>query len=326
MAEVEREDVKKWMESFLSAVKDHTRSAEKVWKLGKFYKIFEAYLSKRTAEDMTSFAIMLDFDGTLAPLVSHPMLSEIPTDTKEILEKLKETPGVQIAMISGRPVPDLMDKVGIPDICYSGSHGNVIRFAEGHVHENHVDPSLQVIKNKLEDELLKNEAFTGVWIEDKGYTLTIHFNQAERPDQDLERQTILFLDKTARAMDGDALFTVMPGHKSVEVKGQGTKNKGFAVTKILKEWQLWGSLTENYGAMFIGDDTTDEDAFRALKKNGVTIRVGRSSINTEANYHLPDVIHVKRLLKWILANHDKIMEDRPDGMTERKRIYRCNLF
>ena len=121
-------------------------------------------------------------------------------------------------------------------------------------------------------------------------------------------------------MDGEQ-FTMMPGHKSVEVKGQGTKNKGYAVTKILKEWQFWGSLTENYGAMYIGDDTTDEDAFRALK-NEVTIRVGRSSINTEANYHLPDVIHVKRLLKWILANHEEIMEDRP----ERKRNYRCNLF
>ena len=324
-AEVEREDVRKWMESFLSAVKDHIRNAEKVWKSGKFYQMFETYLSKRTAEDMTSFAILLDFDGTLAPLVSHPMLSEIPNDTKEILKKLKETPGVQIAMISGRPVPELMDKVGIPGICYSGSHGNVIRFAEGHVHENHVDPALQVIKNKLENELLKNEPFTDVWVEDKGYTLTIHFNQVERSDIDLERQTILFLDTAARAMDGEQ-FTMMPGHKSVEVKGQGTKNKGFAVTKILKEWQFWGSLTENYGAMYIGDDTTDEDAFRALKKNGVTIRVGRSSINTEADYHLPDVLHVKRLLKWILANHDEIMVDRPDEMAARRRNHRCNLF
>ena len=78
--------------------------------------------------------------------------------------------------------------------------------------------------------------------------------------------------------------------------------------------------------MYIGDDTTDEDAFRALKRNGVTIRVGRSSINTEAEYHLPDVLHVKRLLKWILANHDKIMEDRPDEMMEKKRNKRYNLF
>ena len=320
-AEVERQDVRKWMESFLSAVKDQILNAEKVWKSGEFYKMFEAYLSKRPVEDMTSFAILLDFDGTLSPLVSHPMLSEIPTDTKETLQKLRETPGVQIAMISGRPVPELMDKVGIPDICYSGSHGNVIRFAEGHVHENHVDPSLQIIRNKIEKELLKNELFTGVWVEDKGYTLTIHFNQAERSDVDLERQTILFLDTMARARGGEQ-FTIMPGHKSVEVKGQGTKNKGFAVTKILTEWQFWGSLTENYGAMYIGDDTTDEDAFRALKRTGITIRVGRSSINTEADYHLPDVLHVKRLLKWILANHDEILEDRP----ERKHNYRCNLF
>ena len=62
----------------------------------------------------------------------------------------------------------------------------------------------------------------------QGYTLTVHINQVERPGQDLERQTILFLDETARAMEGKT-FIIMPGHKSVEVKEQGMKDK---------EWQF----------------------------------------------------------------------------------------
>ena len=304
-AEVEREDVHAWMDSFLRAVRDYELNSEKVRKSGKFYKMFEAYLNKRP---MTLLAIMLDFDGTLAPLVSHPMLSEIPPDTKEILHKLREVPGIQVAMISGRPVEDLMDKVDINGICYSGSHGNVIRFSEEFGYENRFDPALQLIKDKLENELFKNDTFAGVWVEDKRYTMTVHFNQAESPHQDLlERQTILFLDETARAMEGKT-FMIMPGHKSVEVKGQGAKNKGFAVTKILNEWLFLEKITENYGAIYIGDDTTDEDAFRALKRDGISIRVGRNSINTEADHVLADVTHVKRLLKWILVNHDMILE------------------
>ena len=325
-AEVEREDVHTWMDSFLRAVKDYELNCEKVCTSGKLYRIFEAYLRKRLNGEMTSLAILLDFDGTLSPLVSHPMLSEIPSDTKEILNKLKDIPEIQVAMISGRPVCDLMDKVGIDDICYSGSHGNVIRFAEGFEYENRFDPSLQLIKNKLENELLKSDIFAGVWVEDKGYTLTVHFNQAENPGQDLDRQTILFLDETARAMDGP-YFMIMPGHKSVEVKGQGTKDKGFAATKILKEWQFWNNLSDNFGVIYIGDDTTDEDAFRALRRGGLTIRVGRNAINTEADHILPDVTHVKRLLKWILDNHDKIINTIPGHhqSTANKSYNGCNL-
>ena len=322
--DVEREDVHAWMDSFLRAVRDYELNSEKVWKSGKFYEMFEAYLSKRPEEGMTSLAIMLDFDGTLAPLVSHPMLSEIPPDTKEILHKLKIVPGIQVAMISGRPVDDLMDKVGIKNICYSGSHGNIIRFTEELGYENRFDPSLQLIKDKLENELFKSDTFAGVWIEDKGYTMTVHFNQAESPHQDLlERQTILFLDETARAMEGKT-FMIMPGHKSVEVKGQGAKNKGFAVTKILAEWLFLENISENFGAIYIGDDTTDEDAFRVLKRDGLTIRVGLNSVNTEADHVLPDVTHVKRLLKWILAYHDMILEAMPGHrQSKEQKSYDC---
>ena len=200
-----------------------------------------------------------------------------------------------------------MDKVGINNIIYSGSHGNVIRFTEGFEYRNTPDPCLQSIKAKLENELLSNKSFAGVWVEDKGYTLTVHFNQAEKPGKELERQTILFLDETARTLDQQ--FTIMPGHLSVEVKGHGAKNKGFAVSEIIKEWLQWGNITENFGAIYIGDDTTDEDAFKILKKDGlgITIRVGRNSINTQAEYILPDVTHVKRLLKWIYSNYDIVM-------------------
>ena len=306
-AKAEREDVHAWMNSFQMAVRDHETLSEKVRTSGKFYKMFEAYLNEKPGKRVTSFAILLDFDGTLSPLVSHPMLSKIPQDTQRTLQSLNEKRPAQIAIISGRQLYDLMDKVGINNICYSGSHGNVIRFTEGFEYKNIPDPSLQCLKNKLENELLRRESFAGVWVEDKGYTMTVHFNQAEKPDKEQERQTILFLDETARTLE--QLFTIMPGHLSVEVKGQGAKNKGFAVSKIINEWLQWGNLTENFGAIYIGDDTTDEDAFKILRKDGlgITIRVGRNSINTQAEHILPDVTHVKRLLKWIYSNYDIVM-------------------
>ena len=65
-------------------------------------------------------------------------------------------------MISGRQVDELMDKVGINNINYSGSHGNVIRFTKGFDYENNTDPSQQLIKNKLETELLRHDTYPGV--------------------------------------------------------------------------------------------------------------------------------------------------------------------
>ena len=80
--------------------------------------------------DKCTVALLLDFDGTLSPLVSKPELAALPKKTKTILERLVKLPNVFIAVISGRGLEDVMEKVGIPQITYAGNHGLDILFPD----------------------------------------------------------------------------------------------------------------------------------------------------------------------------------------------------
>ena len=78
-------------------------------------------------ENGFSLALLLDFDGTLSPLVSNPKDAALPSATKDILVRLSQLPNVFIGIVSGRGVEDVMSKVGIPGITYAGNHGlNII--------------------------------------------------------------------------------------------------------------------------------------------------------------------------------------------------------
>ena len=75
--------------------------------------------------------LLLDYDGTLAPIASHPDLTVLPDETKQILERLSKMPDVFMGIITGRSIPDIKQKVGIPGITYAGNHGLDIVHPDG---------------------------------------------------------------------------------------------------------------------------------------------------------------------------------------------------
>jgi trehalose 6-phosphate synthase/phosphatase len=155
-------DVHAWMEAFLEAVREfHKRNREPGPHGKKFRDVFG--LNQELSD---KFAILLDYDGTLSALESHPDLAVLPADTKRVLQRLHDLPNVKMAIISGRQIDDVMAKVGMEGIAYSGSHGNATRFADGTTEVSPFDrASIDAALKTLTAKIVRK--FEGTWIEDK---------------------------------------------------------------------------------------------------------------------------------------------------------------
>lgn len=91
---------------------------------------YDSYLEEYVGNS-EKFALLLDYDGTLAPIMPHPNLTFMTDFTKEALVNISTCPNVFIAIISGRAVDNVRDKVGIDNIVYAGNHGLEILYPNG---------------------------------------------------------------------------------------------------------------------------------------------------------------------------------------------------
>jgi len=221
-------------------------------------------------------ALFLDHDGTLVPIQKDPSGCRLPDNVKEALESLADSNRCYLTILSGRSLPDIKKMVGIANICYGGNHGLIIygrniRFI--HPKALSAKPSVDKAVRRLNKEI---EGIAGAWIEKKRYTATLHFRWVENKDVSLVKKAF---DRVLSKFSGDRRLTIIKGKKVLELAPDASWNKGSAALYILKK------LKDKYLPVYIGDDWTDETAFRALKKKGVTIRVGKSA-KTAANYYL----------------------------------------
>lgn len=88
-------------------------------------------MSPRYIGDNHKLALLLDYDGTLAPIATHPDLAILPLETKNVLQRLSNMSDVYIAIISGRNVNNVKSMVGIEGITYAGNHGLEILHPDG---------------------------------------------------------------------------------------------------------------------------------------------------------------------------------------------------
>ena len=216
-------------------------------------------------------AIFLDIDGTLAPITARPEFTQIPVETRRTLLDL-ERGGVALAAISGRPLTQVRRLLLPLRIPASGSHGAQIGPIPGN--------SIRVAKNlppALLDHLIEGvQKLPGVWLERKPAALAIHWRQAPECRQEVEA----LATSASRLVHG---WRVIPGHCVHELKPAG-RNKGVAL-----KWFMSRPGFSGRWPLAIGDDRTDEDAFRAaLALGGSAVRIGTSG-QTMAPWRLPDV-------------------------------------
>lgn len=247
-------------------------------------------------ENPGSSAIFTDIDGTLAPIVPTPDLSEVPREIKDLLRELSGRYLI-VAGISGRGTQDAFRLVGLEGLVYFGNHGfEVLRDGK-----TEVIPDALPYQERIEElERRSREELgpLGAFVEEKGITASIHYRNV--PPEVGER-CVDFVKS-----EGERLgLRITVGRGVVEARPPIRADKGTAVR----------ALVEEYGpkrAMFIGDDTTDLDAFRELvelREEGVleeALRVGVASaegpreIISEADLVVDGVEGVTEVLRALL--------------------------
>jgi len=233
------------------------------------------------------FFIFLDYDGTLSPINRDPKKAFLPQKTKDILIKISKEDNCKIAIISGREIKDLICKVGIKNIIYSGNHGLEMFFGEKIEVFPEAKKALPVIK-KIKKEIIRKIKFKGVFLEDKGVSLSLHYRNMRGNFKNLEKAFENIISKWKRNL----CFT--SGKKVFEIRPAFNWDKGKAV-----EWIIKKTKSEKFIPIYIGDDNTDEDAFGAVNKKGISVFVGKQK-NTLANFFVDDIKGVRELLLLIL--------------------------
>lgn len=241
--------------------------------------------------------IFLDYDGTLSPIVNNPEDAVISKDMRKVLEECSEE--FMMAIISGRDLDDVRARVNIEGIIYAGSHGFRIKGPDGlkmkHRKSQEIIPDLEEIASELKEEI--GDSLPGVFIEKKSFAIAVHYRNA--------RQEILpELEKTIeRVLKDHPEMKTGRGKKIIEIKPDLDWDKGKALDWILESLDLFDN--PDVVPFYIGDDVTDEDAFKAIYEKGIGILVGSHGHKTAARYSLKDVDEVRKFLQVLVNNRKK---------------------
>ena len=251
-------------------------------------------------------ALFLDYDGTLTPIVARPELAVLSPATRDLLERLirQGARPMPIAILSGRGREDVAALVGLPPetgIVYAGSHGFDIA-GPGFSYQvgGQVGGGLpEQVARAAEEISTRLAGIAGTLVEDKRFAVAIHYRLVADAD----------LPAVERAVDAVAAahpeLRKSGGKKVFELRPTLDWDKGRALLWILD--RLDYSDTEASGALphlpiFLGDDVTDEDAFRAVAgRGGIGVLVADEPRPTAAGYSLRDPDEVRQLLSRLTS-------------------------
>jgi alpha,alpha-trehalase len=232
-------------------------------------------------------AVFLDYDGTLTPIVEDPKEATLPDKTRKVIRRLAKY--YSVAVISGRDLGDVQEMVGIDNIAYAGSHGFDIAGPGGKYRNQEMgEPFLPTIE-RAEQELREAvRDIPGARIEHKRFAVTVHYRQVKDAHIDRLKQ------RFDRILSHYPELRKSTGKKVVELRPNIDWDKGRALFYLLEALYTDRSRVV---PLYIGDDTTDEDAFRAIGDGGITIVVGREKRQTAAHYMLRDPNEVAQFLQ-----------------------------
>jgi trehalose 6-phosphate phosphatase len=231
-----------------------------------------------------------DFDGTLAPIVESPEQASLPEDIRQKLVGLAQR--ARVAVITGRSVGDIRARLGFEPAYVVGNHGL----------EGIPDPARQggyyheVCREWLRQMRSLEQRF-GVQIEDKTYSLSVHYRRTADPVSaaDRLREELPKLQPAPRIVEGKFVFNLLPSQ---------AVNKGQAIARLIED-------TGGQGAIYVGDDATDEDVFRMRRPDILSIRVEAAG-NSAAEFYLPAPGDIVRLLDLMIDAFDTLREHTSD--------------
>ena len=250
---------------------------------------YELGAVSRTLAASEGLLVGLDFDGTLTSIEPDPDEPSLPPENRATLRRLAAHDRIQPAVISGRKLSDLRARVDVDGVAYAGNHGL----------ELHVDG--RTVTHPIADRRREDvadvagalaDAFAsipGCFVEDKTVTATVHYRRAPAERVDWIRATVA---ETVDRFVGDRL-QLSTGKDVFEIGPAVRWDKGSAI-RLLSD-----RLPASWRTCYLGDDTTDEHAFRALHRDELGIHVGHGP--TAASLRLADPAAVELFLRWLDA-------------------------
>jgi trehalose 6-phosphate phosphatase len=241
--------------------------------------------------------LLTDFDGTLTPIAQSPEMARLSDDTRLLLRLLSGCNGVALGIVSGRAMSDLRSRVGIPGIVYAANHGMEI---EG-PGVSYVTPLAEEMRSMLRViHIVLSTALgrvRGALVEDKGLTLSVHYRMVD-PERTQEVEDVV--NRVVGPVQAAGKARITSGKKVHEIRPAVDWNKGKAVKLLMKRYGR-GGRRSGLLPIYLGDDTTDEDAFKVLEAhgNGVSVFVGEGSSQSSARYRLSSTVEVGAFLRML---------------------------
>jgi trehalose-phosphatase len=231
---------------------------------------------------------MVDYDGTITPIVKYPRLAKMPNESRRPLRSLTACRKCVVAIVSGRNLKELRNVVRIPQAYYMGNHGlQIVGPGLSFVHSKarQISRTLPRLYRQLNERL---RAVGGVLIEQKGMTISVHYRNVAASNV----PRVLRIVREAAQARKELWITY--GKRVVEIRPRVRWGKGFAVS-----W-LMARLGTGF-PLYFGDDLTDEDAFSALK-GGISVLVSETKRHSRAKYYVKNVLEVQYALRFLLTS------------------------
>ncbi len=249
-------------------------------------------LSKELADVGGDIGIFTDVDGTLSEIADHPDMSTVSSEMKDALTKLNNLYRL-VVVVSGRRAQDVQRIVGEPDLLYLGNHGIESRHKDETIQSLDIEKirgALVLIKSEIESKFADDQ---GVFVEDKEFVLAVHYRQC--PDEEVKKRIKALVSKLAAKYG----FLAQDGRQVTEIRPISAA-KGRAILKLAREHKI--KLV-----IYVGDDATDVDAFKALKRAGEPRSVCLAVVHDEspvdikesADYWVESTEEVRQFLLWL---------------------------
>ena len=241
-------------------------------------------------------AVFLDYDGVLAPIVERPEDAVMSDGMREAVQGLAER--CSVCVISGRDRPVVQRLMGLDDLVVAGSHGfDIWSPQEGTIEHDAAsgfEDLMSEVRGRLSAEV---DSLPGMEVEPKMASVAVHYRRADHEDQGKVTAVVdELLDEYSERLK------VTPGKMVYELQPKIDWHKGKAVLHLLQTLHL---EADEIVPLYLGDDITDEDAFRALSDRGVGIIVGHpddpevANRSTAADFVLESTVEVERFLNTL---------------------------